>query len=164
MICLQETKREHHLDIQFLKKFCPSSFDCFEYLPSVGASGGIVTIWKSHLFHGHLIFSNEFGLSVQLSSTHNDVDWVLTNVYGPCDHSGKQQFIHWLKHIQMPAQVNWLLVGYFNLMRKSEDRNRPGVMLLKCSFLMKPLVPWAFKNYLCKEGNIHGPISKPLPF
>lgn len=38
IICLQETKREH-FDLAYIRKFCPPSFDQFEYLPSVGNSG-----------------------------------------------------------------------------------------------------------------------------
>ena len=37
IVCLQETKKEN-FDLQFIKNFCPSQFDSFEYLPSVGAS------------------------------------------------------------------------------------------------------------------------------
>jgi len=43
---LQETKREH-FDDQFLRNICPPSFDKFVYLPSIGASGGSVIVWKS---------------------------------------------------------------------------------------------------------------------
>lgn len=32
----------------------------------------------------------------------------------------------WLLDIQMPEDIDWLLVGDFNLMRSSENRNRPG--------------------------------------
>lgn len=49
IICLQETKKEL-FDLAFVKKFCSPAFDAFEYLPSVRASGGIITIWKSSFF------------------------------------------------------------------------------------------------------------------
>jgi exonuclease III len=49
IVCLQETKKQF-FDIMFIKKICPSSFDAFEYIPSVGASGGSIIIWKSNLF------------------------------------------------------------------------------------------------------------------
>jgi exonuclease III len=55
IICLQKTKKEI-FDIHYLRKFCPSSFDCFEYIPSQGASGGTIIIWKSSKFSGHAIF------------------------------------------------------------------------------------------------------------
>lgn len=41
IICLQETKREL-FDARYLKNFCPRRINQFEYLPSVGASGGLL--------------------------------------------------------------------------------------------------------------------------
>ena len=125
IICLQETKREH-IDLQFIKYFCPNGFDSFEFLPYVGAFGGILTVWKSHLFSGTLAFSNDFSIIVELAFKHDDAVWALTNIYAPCTSTGKQLFLSWLKNIQMPQEVNWLLAGDFNLIRKPEDRNKPG--------------------------------------
>lgn len=39
IFCLQETKKET-FDASFLRKICPACFDSFEFLPSIGASGG----------------------------------------------------------------------------------------------------------------------------
>jgi len=63
---------------------------------------------------------------VELASKHNDLVWVLTNIYAPCTPAGKQLFLVWLKNIQMPQEVNWLLAGDFKLLRNPEDRNKPG--------------------------------------
>jgi exonuclease III len=43
IICLQETKREN-FDHSFIQKFCPRRFDKFEFVPSIGASGGLIII------------------------------------------------------------------------------------------------------------------------
>jgi len=83
----------------------------------MGASGGVITIWKSQMFQGNLIFSNDYGISVEFSSNHNAVNWVLMNVYAPCTPAGKLLFTNWLKHIHMPPEVFWMLVGDFNLIR-----------------------------------------------
>lgn len=56
---------------------------------------------------------------------HNDDPWILTFVYGPCDAEGKDAFISWFENIQMPEDVDWMVVGDFNLYRKPKDRNRP---------------------------------------
>ena len=39
IICLQETKKEN-FDSNFIKNICPPAFDSFEFLPSIGDSGG----------------------------------------------------------------------------------------------------------------------------
>lgn len=107
VICLQETKRTS-FDIAFVKFFCPTSFDAFEFLPLVGASGGIIVAWKSALFEGHLSFQNSFVILVDFRAKHSDLEWVLTNVYGPCMSEGKLEFTSWLKNIQMPDDTDWL--------------------------------------------------------
>ena len=63
---------------------------------------------------------------MELAFKHDDAVWALTNIYAPCTSTGKQLFLSWLKNIQMPQEVNWLLAGDFNLIRKPEDRNKPG--------------------------------------
>jgi len=122
---LQETKREQ-FDNNYIKNFCPGDFDLFEFLPSVGASGGILVAWRSAAFEGQLVFSNDYALSVEFTSRLNNETWILTTVYAPCTPSGKRAFLDWFKEIQMPADSDWLIVGDFNLIRKPEDRNREG--------------------------------------
>ena len=125
VICFQETKKEA-FDLQFIRKFCPSAFDSFEFLPSVGASGGMLVAWKGSLFTGIKIFSNAYAISVEFTSLHNLDKWLLTNVYGPCTSDGKVEFTNWLKNINMLEDVDWILLGDFNLIRKHENRNRVG--------------------------------------
>lgn len=110
--------------MNFLKNVCPPNFDKFEFLPSIGASRGIITAWKSALFNGQLAFSNEFSMTVEFSSRHNNDSWILTNIYGPCTVEGKGNFLEWFEQIQMPESIDWMIVGDFNLMRKQEDRNK----------------------------------------
>lgn len=105
IFCLQETKKDN-FDRMFLFKFCPSCFDSFEFIPSMGASGGILITWKGSLFSGQKIFSNQFGLSMEFTSLHNDASWVLTCVYGPCSANGKISFLDWLKNIEMPNSMD----------------------------------------------------------
>ena len=122
---MQETKKES-FDEHFIWKISPPQFDKFEYLPSRGASGGCITIWKSSVFDGSLAFMNEFGLSVHLTSTHTGANWVLTNIYGPCIAEKKDEFLDWLINVDMPMDCDWLLTGDFNLIRYPDDRNREG--------------------------------------
>lgn len=125
ILYLQETKKES-FDSTFVKKFYPPSFDKIEYQPSQGASGGMAIIWKSALFDGELVFSNEFAISVKFTSTINSNEWVLTNAYGPCTAEGKRAFMHWFKYIQMLEHIDWLIVGDFNLIWSPDNRNKPG--------------------------------------
>ena len=125
IICLQETKKMY-VDLQFLKKICPASFDNFVYVPSRGASGGMLVSWKGVFFEGTLVFQKDFAMSVEFKSLHTGNYWMLTNIYAPCTPKGKREFCDWFKNIQMPDEHDWLIVGDFNLMRAPENRNRPG--------------------------------------
>jgi exonuclease III len=130
VVCFQETKKEAP-DLQFLKNVCPPNLNNFVFLPSVGASGGIIVAWKGALFSRHMVFSNEFALTVEFHSHYDESKWLLTCVYGPCTAEGKINFINWLKGIQMSLEVNWIILGDFNLIRKPEDRNWPGGDLIE---------------------------------
>lgn len=117
--------KKESFDAQFIKKFCPREFDKWEFLLSVGVSGGLLVAWKTRLFTGNLIFNNEFAISVEFTSLHNSKNWILTNVYGPCSTEGKTIFTNWLKSIEMPNETDWIVLGDFNLLRSPKNRNRP---------------------------------------
>jgi exonuclease III len=67
IVCLQETKKEF-FDKADLRKFCPNSFDAFAFVPSVGNSGGFITVWNSSKLVGTVIFQNDYALSVEFSA------------------------------------------------------------------------------------------------
>lgn len=125
IVCLQEIKREL-FDLAYINKFCPQRFNRFEYLPSVGASGGILTAWNGALFTGEMMFQNKFSISIQFTCKTSAQTWILTNIYGPCNHEEKADFLQWFSNIQMPNDVEWIIMGDFNFIRSPEDRNRPG--------------------------------------
>jgi exonuclease III len=43
ILCIQETKSEA-FDQAYIKNFCPGDLDKFDYLPSVGSSGGMLIV------------------------------------------------------------------------------------------------------------------------
>jgi hypothetical protein len=109
-----------------LKNFCPKKYNKFEFIPSVGASGGIIIIWNGSLFNGEIAFENEFSLSIKFTSSLSHESWILTNIYGPCVAERKAIFLDWFSNIDMPEDMDLLELGDFNFMRKPSDRNKPG--------------------------------------
>ena len=75
VVCLQETKRTS-FDASFVKLFCPKKFDMFAWVPSSGASGGLITVWMSSVFTGVPVFSESFALGVRLTSTQSVNSWI----------------------------------------------------------------------------------------
>jgi hypothetical protein len=53
-------------------------FSKLEYLPSVGASGGLITNWNATLLTSVLDFKNEFSIFVRFSSNLTNESWILT--------------------------------------------------------------------------------------
>jgi exonuclease III len=105
IVCLQETKREHFDDL-YLRNFCPKKFKKFEFIPSVGASGGILIIWNGSLFNGEVAFHNEFSLSVKFTSSLSHDSWILTNIYGPC--VAERKAIFWIGFLILICQKTWI--------------------------------------------------------
>jgi hypothetical protein len=92
----------------------------------VGSSGGIIVIWNGSLFYGEITFQNEFSLSINFKSLLSNESWILTNIYGPCLFERKALFLDWFTNIDMPDNLDWIVLGDFNFTRKPSDRNKPG--------------------------------------
>ena len=125
VVCFQETKHET-FDALFVKLFFPKKFDMFEFVPSVGNSGGLITAWMSSVFTGVPIFSETFALGVRLTSTQSNDSWTLVNIYGPCVDPNRTIFTTWLFDLDIPNCEDWLILGDFNFIRAPDNRNRGG--------------------------------------
>jgi exonuclease III len=100
IICLQETKCES-FDWRLIRKFCPKRFDQFAYSPSVGASGGIIVLWNSSIILGVLVKMQHFGIIINFTSVHNNANWTLVSVYGPCQGLLRDNFVAWLYNLNI---------------------------------------------------------------
>jgi exonuclease III len=124
IISLQETKCAS-FDHKFIRKFCPKRFDCFAFVPSTGASGGILVVWNSAIFTGTLRQVKKIGLVINFSSMHTNVSWTLVNVYGPCKGIERDNFVSWQYNLHVSPSQSWLLLGDFNFIRTSRNINKP---------------------------------------
>jgi hypothetical protein len=98
----------------------------FDFVPSVGASGGILVTWNSSHFSGTVVDKQVFGITIEFTSVQNSDFWKLTTVYGPCDDPARSLFIDWFKHHDIADEDNWLFLGDFNFYRSLSNRNKPG--------------------------------------
>jgi exonuclease III len=125
IICLQETKREY-FDHTYLRNFCPKKFSHFNYTPSIGNSGGIITLWNGGLFNGKLISQDSHHVTTEFICKASGRKWYLTNIYGPAHNEDRQEFLSWLSDLDSSNMDLWMILGDFNLKRAPDDRNRPG--------------------------------------
>jgi hypothetical protein len=58
ILCIQETKKDS-FDDSYIRYFCNRSLDKFTLGPSIGASGGFITIWKGAHFDAEVIDERE---------------------------------------------------------------------------------------------------------
>ena len=98
----------------------------FEFVPSVGNSGGLITVWMSSVFTGVPICFESFALGVRLTSTQSNDSWTLVNIYGPCVDPNRMIFTTWLFDLDIPNSEDWLILGDFNFIRAPDNRNRGG--------------------------------------
>jgi hypothetical protein len=125
VVCLQETKRTS-FDSNYLKNFCHRNLNMLEFTPSVGASGGLITIWNGHLFDGDLVLANTYSVTVKLKSLQSGHSFHITNINGPAASSNKAGFISWLYNFDTSSIEDWLILRDFNMIRSPENRNRGG--------------------------------------
>jgi hypothetical protein len=103
--------------------FLPASLRSFVYLPSVGASGGIVTAWSSFDFSLTHSEQGVFSLTTSFASTTSALTFYITNVYGPCNATQKPIFLAELASLAANTTGPWLVLGDFNLLRAPSDRS-----------------------------------------
>ena len=146
IVCIQETKREN-FDGRYLLSFCPIKLNKYDYIPSIGASGGIITIWNDNLFARETLHKNEYSISIRFTSKQTGEHWILTNIYGPCQDDRRQEFIQWFQDIDMPIETKWMIMGDFNYIRYPQNRNIQGGSISDMLILMKPSTLWVWLRF-----------------
>ena len=107
----------------------------WEFLPSLGASGGILIGWDDQLFAYFDTYMGQFSLSLKFRSLLDNFDWWLTREYGPCSANLKPLFLDELHQLFGSLGNNWVIGGDFNLTRFShEHSNRSGVSPIMTRF------------------------------
>lgn len=71
VVCFQETKRTT-FDNSFIRNVLPPCFDDFLFVPSAGASGGLLVAWRSAILMENLKFTLGFAIAVEFSARHSD--------------------------------------------------------------------------------------------
>ncbi|GAU49521.1 hypothetical protein TSUD_407540 [Trifolium subterraneum] len=118
ILCLQVTK------LQTCEDFLCSTLwgnppHTFSYRPSVGASGGLLTIWDSSEVEVWSTESRDHVLWCHGRFTKSREDFSVANVYAPCDDGAKQGLCESLSAlIQSLGRRRVCVCGDFNLLNK----------------------------------------------
>ncbi|CAN0871761.1 LINE-1 retrotransposable element ORF2 protein [Linum grandiflorum] len=132
VVCFQETKAES-CDIGLVRSLVGSGEMEWEFKPSVGASGGILTVWDSVSFELQGSWVGEFSVVTIFRSVQDDFVWVLVNVYGPCALPEKAAFLEEVRGVIEWWDLPAIIVGDFNMVRAPEEARgwpRPSAELV----------------------------------
>jgi len=88
ILCLQETKLVN-IDDFLCSSLWGISPHGFSFRPSVGASGGLLILWDNKEVVINSSFSFDHVLEMRGRFVHSNEDFVLFNVYAPCDVGGQ---------------------------------------------------------------------------
>jgi len=119
---IQETKLEVVDDV-LCRTLWGSDDVSYSFKLLVGALGGILTMWDSSVVDiwMSLILSN--ALIVKGKFIKNNVDFVMANVYAPCDNRGRQLLWNELNIlVQRYSTDAWCVLGDFNAVCSCEER------------------------------------------
>ncbi|XP_071713477.1 uncharacterized protein [Rutidosis leptorrhynchoides] len=146
---LQETKCEHTQD-NIIESFLGNSDFKFVQKDSVGASGGIITIWDCNTFIFDHAIEGEFFLVICGSWVGYDSKITFINVYGPHSSSKKQRLWSELSSLINSLTSPFIIFGDFNEVRKASER-------MNCVFNQQ----WAtnFNNFINNFGLIDIPLG-----
>jgi hypothetical protein len=109
------------------RKFLPAKFTDFLYYPSDGASAGLLIAWNQKDYNIQLRDSRRSALTVQVQSNSDDQNFVLTNIYAPCEHIECSQFFSEIKHLQLTIAEPWVLAGDYNIYRYVSEKNNSNI-------------------------------------
>lgn len=122
VICIQETKLMVCDGFVCSSLWGGSSFD-YSYRPSVGASGGVLTMWDTTEVEVWPSYSQDHMLQIYGRVLRNNEEFYLINIYAPCDLRAKEVLWAALSaHLQSLRGQKVCVCGDFNAVRKSEER------------------------------------------
>jgi exonuclease III len=122
ILLLQETKL-NDISSFLASSFLPPKLRSFVFKPSSGASGGIATAWDDSLLQLIHHSIDDFSVTTTFSYRPDDLSFTIINVYGPCLHDQKQNFLDSLTQIFAAVSGPAAIMGDFNLIRTPRDKS-----------------------------------------
>jgi hypothetical protein len=104
---------------------------------------------------------HRFTLTTSLTTTATDLSFTVTNCYGPCDHSDKQDFLAELLQVRLSVSGAWLLLGDFNLTCCPEDRSNGNFNIVEVGLFNDTIE--CCNNFRCLTNTSLGPTTRTHP-
>lgn len=126
ILCLQESKLSVVNDMVCKAIWNDNNVD-FSYQPSIGASGGLITLWNCNEVEVWFSFNMDHLLGIQGQFVKTGEKFTLLNVYALCDPY-RQQMLWQNISVRLATLLdeNICICGDFNVIRCSEERRSVG--------------------------------------
>lgn len=127
MIFIQETKMEVMTDYT-VRSLWGLGGHQWTAVNSIGASGGMLTVWDETIFNCVEVFAQTHCLSIRGTRICDGFECFLTNVYGPTGDAERSRI--WLELDEVRSKwpdLPWCIGGDFNFIRVSSEKNTPSV-------------------------------------
>ncbi|GKA82834.1 RNA-directed DNA polymerase, eukaryota [Tanacetum coccineum] len=121
-IGIQESKLVN-FDQSCIRSIWPHSYVTFASSDSVGASGGILTMWDSRVFSMEQSFCNRNYVGVYGSWIGVSSKIGLINVYSPQSSSQKEELWVSIENLIASVNITWVIFGDFNVVRSAGERS-----------------------------------------
>jgi hypothetical protein len=122
VVCIQQTKLAS-LDGLKARSFLPAGLSDFATVDAMGSRGGIATAWDPRFLSMSSSTRLAHSLTTVFVSTSIAMSFTITNVYAPSDHSHTACFVSEMDELAPTVQGAWLIIGDFNLIRYSHEKN-----------------------------------------
>ncbi|KAL4555547.1 hypothetical protein LXL04_038169 [Taraxacum kok-saghyz] len=100
-----------------------SNKNCWAASPSLGNSGGLISIWDPSFIEIDKIETNRRTVTILSKWKDLNQDMGVINVYAPQDEEGKQDLWNWISNaINNDCDRMWIICGDFNEVRCTEER------------------------------------------
>ena len=121
-MCLQESKLRE-VDDFLVKSVCGNSCFGYSFQPSVGGSGGLLTCWDPSVVEVWCTINYIHVLIIKGKVILTSQDFIIANVYAPCDLYAKQElWVRLNQFILENGDVNFCICGDFNSVRMATKR------------------------------------------
>ncbi|RVW88360.1 LINE-1 reverse transcriptase-like [Vitis vinifera] len=91
-----------------------------------GSAGGILVCWDKRSLELLEMEVGNFSISCRLKNVENEVVWIFTGVYGPCNRKEREMLWEELGAIRGIWDEPWCIGGDFNVTLSQRDRSRQG--------------------------------------
>jgi len=156
---IQETKKKN-FDPKYLRRVDPSDRFSWNWIPSVGKSGGVLCGVKKETSEIVSWTAGKYLLQATVFDVKLKSVWTLVVVYGAAHDDKRDDFLAELASTCSNISTPYVIGGDFNILRESCDKNKDLHRSLYMDRFNSIIQNLSLREIHMGEANIHGPISK----